>query len=284
MKILICGAGKGSWVMRGQQLGAALGARVTSSPTDEDFAWCDVVVLIKKHATTHAPRAHKAGKPIVWDALDFWSQPAHNSYKADAATFALQTHIKMIRPALVIGATQAMADAAGTFVPAAYLPHHSWLGLEPTPPRDEVQVVAYEGNPIYLGRWQGWLTEACEKRGWKFVVNPANLSAADIIVAFRDGIWDGWICREWKSGVKVVNAIAAGRPLLTQNSAAYREIDPDPAFIEHPNMLNDGLDECEQFRDVAARAAIEVAPRYTLNAVAARYLEILSSVEASCSA
>ena len=32
MKILICGAGKGSWTMRGQQLGAAIGARVTSAP------------------------------------------------------------------------------------------------------------------------------------------------------------------------------------------------------------------------------------------------------------
>src|SRR5690606_24728791 len=129
---------------------------------------------------THAPRAHTFWKPIVWVALGFWQQPAHNSYNEAAAKFALPSHIKVIKPALAIGATEAMAQAARAYVPAEYLPHHSWAGLVPTPPREQVEVVAYEGNALYLGRWHGWLTQACEKRGWKFVVNPERIGDADI--------------------------------------------------------------------------------------------------------
>lgn len=287
MNILIVGAGKGSWVMRGQQLGAAIGARVTSSPTDGDFAWCDLVILIKKHAVTFAPRAHKAGKPIVWDALDFWSQPAQNSYNEASATLALRSHINVIKPALVIGATQAMATAAEKCgVAAAYLAHHSWAGLVPTPPREHVGVVAYEGNPAYLGRWHGWLTEACRKRNWEFAINPNDLSAADIIVAFRDGPWDGWICREWKSGVKIVNAIAAGRPLIAQPSAAARELEPVGAVIDLPTVLDDELDHFAPVsnRILPSQWGREHAPAFTLEAVAGRYLEVLSTVGASCTA
>lgn len=285
MKILMIGSGKGSWIMRGEQLGAAMGARVTSAPTDADFQWADRVVLVKKHATTHAPRAHRFGKPIVWDALDFWSQPAHNGYKQDAATFALHSHIKIIKPALVIGATQAMTRAAeGLGVPAAYLPHHSWAGLVPTAPREHVAVVGYEGNPAYLGRWHGWLTDACSQRGWSFVVNPPNLSDVDILVALRDGPWDGWICREWKSGVKVVNAIAAGRPLISQPSAAVGELYGDATILDRRDDLEFALDEAAGNRDVYFKVNVDRSKTLTLEAVAARYSEILSTVGASCTA
>lgn len=284
MNVLIVGNGKGSWIMRGQQLGAAIGARVTSSPTDADFKWADRVVLIKKHATTFAHRAHRYGKPIIWDALDFWSQPAHNSYREEAALVTLKAHIDVIRPSLVIGATEAMARAAQRFCPAAYLPHHSWAGLAPTPPRESVQVVAYEGNALYLGRWHGWLLEACQKRGWTFVVNPSRLSIADIVVAFRDEQWDGWLCREWKSGVKVVNAIAAGRPLISQGSAARRELPTTGATVESLTDLDHALDVCASplNRGIWFDHNANRAPLLTLDVIAKRYTEILATVEVSC--
>lgn len=285
MKVLIVGAGKGSWQMRGQQLGAALGARVTSSPTDDDFRWCDLVVLIKKHAVNFAPRAHKAGKPIVWDALDFWSQPAQNRYTRDSALLALRSQAKVIKPALIIGATKEMtADAESLGFKSAYLPHHSWNGLAPTPPREVVATVAYEGNPAYLGRWHGWVKEACDKRGWSFVVNPPNLAEVDIIVSFRDGAWDGWICREWKSGVKVVNSVAAARPMLSMPSAAMRELRPLDSTIEAVTDLKRALDSYsdQTERQKAYEACAELAPQFTVDAVAESYRSILSTVEATC--
>lgn len=273
MNLLIVGSGKGSWIMRGQQLGAALGARVSSDPTPADFAWATIVVLVKRAGLLWAPTVHRYGLPLVWDALDFWKQPADNGFTETQARASLQAQIAAIRPTLTIGATEAMAEACG----GVCVPHHSWEGLAPTPAREVVSTVAYEGNAVYLGRWRVRLEQECARRGWEFVVNPPDLGAADIIVALRDGQWDGWACREWKSGVKVVNAIAAGRPLIRQDSAASRESHPSGTTIVDPTELSAAL---EYWSDHAARVAwariaVSVAPVYTLESIAARYQQIL---------
>lgn len=275
MKVLFIGAGKGSWTMRGQQLGAALGARVSSAPTSADFAWADLVVLVKRAGTLYAQQARAAGKPIVWDALDCWSQPAQNHYTEAAAGHVLANQIRVIRPVLTIGATDAMARACD----GVCLPHHSWAGLVPTPAREAVQVVAYEGNALYLGRWHQWLKDACARRGWAFVVNPPNLADVDIVVSFRDREWDGWICREWKSGVKVVNAIAAGRPLISHPSAAVRELQPAGSVVESPEALAAALDDWSGHaaRQQVVDRSIVAAPVYTLDAIAAQYRGLLAS-------
>jgi hypothetical protein len=89
---------------------------------------------------------------------------------------------------LTIGATKAMADAAS----GVYLPHHSWETLKPSTPRSVVTTVAYQGNPVFLGKWRAALEQACARRGWAFDVNPVDLGAADILVALRDGVV-GWL-------------------------------------------------------------------------------------------
>ena len=136
---------------------------------------------------------------------------------------------------------------------------------------------------MYLGRWHQWLKEACALRGWAFVVNPPNLAEVDVIVAFRDGQWDGWMCREWKSGVKIVNAIAAGRPIITQDCAAAHEIG---ARITE-DRLDEALDLVSplQFRLGAVATSNVTAWQFTLDAVTARYRQILAGVlEAPCTA
>ena len=115
------------------------------------------------------------------------------------------------------------------------------------------------------------------------MVNPPDLSAADIIVAFRDGVWDGWICREWKSGVKVVNAIAAGRPLISQDSAAVRELGPVGTVVEGPADLVRALD----FWTPASTRAIatdQASADLNLAAVAETYRQILAERGLACSA
>lgn len=284
MNTLIVGNGKGSWEMRGRQLGASVGARVTSFPTKDDWTWADVAVLIKRSALTYAHLAQAAGVPVVWDAVDFWKQPADHNLGMVAAGDLLQWHIAQIRPVLTIGATQAMADACG----GVYVPHHSWNGLVPAPARETVSVVAYEGNPAYLELWHGRLQKACEKRGWKFVINPPDLRAVDILVSFRHGVWDGVMPREWKSGVKVVNAIAAGRPLIGQESAASREIGgPCTRVEQHFPDLDRALDAWAPYeaRAVAVRECEHLAPAYRLEAVALQYRQVLSGVMGvSCAA
>lgn len=277
MNLLFVGAGKGSWAIRGQQLAAALEARTTEAPRAADLAWADLVVLVKRHGARHAATVRGAGRPVVWDALDCWRQPWDNALPEAAARAALGAQRAAVAPALALGATQAQAEALG----GAYLPHHAWRGLEPAAARQEIGLVGYQGNPAFLGLWGGCLAGACARRGWRFVVNPPDLRAADLLVALREGPWDGWQCRAWKSGVKLVNALAAGRPVLTQPTAAWREIGPPGSAVETEADLEAALDAWRPraARDAAVLACARLARAYTLDAVAAEYRRLLGEVQ-----
>lgn len=277
MNVLMVGAGSaGSFQMRGLQLGIAMGARVTTEPTAADWAWADRIVLIKRAAFRWAEEAQRRGCPVVWDALDFWAQPAENGLTESAARLRLSQAIALIRPTLTIGATQAMADAAD----GMYLPHHGHLSLVPRPERAMVRLVAYNGNPAYLGAWAAVVDAACAARGWTFVINPPDLAAADLIIALRGGPWDGWICRAWKSGVKLVNAMLAGRPVITQPSAAARELGPAGSVIETPAELSAAFD---LWRDPVRRASVAQsaathAKSLSVSALATRYTALLADL------
>ncbi len=279
MNILMVGGGKGSWQVRGVQLGAALGARVTSRPKDEDFAWADVIVLVKRAGFAYAERVHAAGKPLVWDALDFWEQPEQNALSEAESRALLQEAVGRIRPSLTIGATEAMAQAAG----GVYLPHHSWAYLnEPASPTTAQQMmVGYEGKRKYLGRFANTIDGECHRRGWQFVVNPLDLRDCDFMVSFRDGDWDGWMCREWKSGVKIVNAIAAGRPIVSGYSAAWVEIRPTGACGIGLGAIGKAFD---WYSPNNRRPPELRAEQFTVGAVAERYRNIIKGVIAGAKA
>lgn len=273
VNILMVGSGSaGSWVIRGHQLGAALGARVTNDPTPDDWAWADVVVLVKRAINAHKYAARATRKPVIWDALDFWSQPAENSVSPDVAVELARSAAAIANPAVIICATQAMATALG----GVYLPHHAWPGLMPANPRERCAVVGYQGNAAYLGRWAGWLSDACRVRGWSFQINPDDLRNVDILVSLRDGPWDGWICREWKSGVKLVNAMAAGRPVITQDSAAWRELKPVGSLVETQTDIDAALDRWA--RPGVRWQASEMSRVYLCDMVAQQYRKILEGV------
>ncbi|MES2341722.1 MAG: hypothetical protein V4597_08590 [Pseudomonadota bacterium] len=278
MNVLLVGGGQGSWTMRGIQLGRALGGRSTSSPTRADWDWAEVVVLVKRSGARHAGEARAAGKPVVWDAVDCWGQPSQNGYDERAALDMLRGLTISVAPTVAVAATRAQAAAfAAIGVPSCYLPHHSWDGLEPAEARAAVSAVAYQGNPGYLGRWDGILARLCRDRGWRFAVNPPDLREADLLVALRDGPWDGWMPRQWKSGVKLVNAVAAGRPVIAQPSAAHAEIGPPGSTVETEAQLAAALDAWADPgpREAACEACRRLAPAYTLSAVAEAYAKIL---------
>lgn len=276
--VLIIGAdGKGSFIVRGQQLGAAIGARVTMTPTDRDWAWADVIVLVKRAAVLYGARAAREQKPIVWDVLDFWVQPEENQMPVDR----LRQRVRDVRDrfgiATLIGATRAMADAIG----GVYLPHHSWPGLAPAAPRRGVSriVIGYEGRAKYLGSWRRSLEAACALVGMDFVINPDDLRQVDVVVAFRGERWDGEVCRQWKSGVKYVNALVAGRPVLTQPCAGFTEIAPVGQAIERQEDLEAALLAVsgETVRAHAYEVGRQRAEQFSLPTIAAQYRTILAS-------
>lgn len=275
MNILMLGRGKGSWQIRGQQLGAAIGARVTSAPSEADWHWAETVILVKRADPTWIQRAHALKLRVVWDAVDFWPQPLENRATETRARQLLRRQLDVIRPDLWIAATESMAREGGI-----YLPHHSRPGLVPTQPRETMQVVGYDGNPLYLDAWGAAIKAVCKAHGWQFIVNPQDLSTVDLLVAFRGGPWDGWICREWKSGVKLVNAIAAGRPIITQDSAAWRELQPAGSIIETTATLGPAIDAWAEHRSrsIAFAGSRIWAPQLRREAVADSYLQILGGL------
>jgi len=109
-------------------------------------------------------------------------------------------------------------------------------------------------------------------------VNPPDLSKVDILVALRDGPWDGWICREWKSGVKLVNALAAGRPVLTQASAAWGEVQPVGSVLASPRDLDVALDLWADREARRETARMSQTAAYTLSTVADSYRTMLAGV------
>lgn len=273
-KILIVGGSGGSWAIRGHQIGRALGARVTSTPSADDWSWADVVILVKRAIDTWGAAARSSRARIIWDVLDFWPNPDENNRPIAELVGEVSRRRDAFGVSVLIGATQKMAAAIG----GVYLPHHSRHGLQARPVSPVVRVVAYEGTPKYLGSWRRALEHVCADRGLSFMVNPPDLSVADVIVALRGERWDGAVCQQWKSGVKYVNAIAAGRPVITQASAAYYELGTPGSIIEHPSDLPEALDvwaSVDARQSAFDRCALQ-AQRYALDAVAQRYRSIIA--------
>lgn len=219
MKILVTGKGgtAGSWQMRGEQLGAALGATVL--PNARSAEGFDVSIVVKK-TPGHVIEAVRRGR-WLWDIVDTYPQPEAYAWGREQAVAWVRTRLDALRPTGVIWPTQHMRDDCDPGLPGLVLPHHHRIGIEPNPIRSEIKTVGYDGAPSYLGRWGDWVRAECNMRGWQFVINPARAADVDILVALRDG--GGYVCQHWKSGVKLANAHASGTPFVGQPECGYIE-------------------------------------------------------------
>lgn len=216
--VLITGRGtSGSWQIRGVQLGAALGARVEPNATPRD----ERIVVGVKRLTDEQVRAVR-GRPLVWDVVDAWPQPRGNDWEEGLCRRWLAQEIERIQPAGIIAATRRMAeDCDGFGVPVLWLPHHYRPGIALNPVRDRIRAVGYEGAPAYIERWRKAIDRECARIGARFVVNPAQLSDVDVVLALRSS--RGYAPRHWKSGVKLANAHGSGTPWIGCREAGYLE-------------------------------------------------------------
>jgi hypothetical protein len=276
MNLLFVGTGSGgSWEVRGRQMAKAIGARATSRPAAGDWRWADCVILVKRAIDAFGAEAKKRNVPLVWDVLDYWQQPEENHQP-------IQWHIQQVKAlqkrygiATLIGATKQMADDIG----GVYIPHHSRPGLSPTAIRQTATTVAYEGTAKYLGSWRKPLEHACGELRMAFEVNPSRLTEADVVVAFRGEQWHGEACQRWKSGVKYVNAIAAGRPVLTMHCSAAHEIKPFGHIVEHHDHVLQWLRALipAQSRQLCLEASRTRAAEFSLAPIAKRYTALVQS-------
>lgn len=271
MNVLVTGNGKsGSWKIRGEQLGAAIGATVL--PRAAAVVGYDLVVAVKRPPLV-------TGVPIVYDILDAWPQPAGNAWGKPECMTWLRKSVAAIRPVGIVAATRAMAaDCAEFGVPVLALPHHARPGLEQNPVRERVQVVGYEGAEHYIAGWRPLIEDECRRRGWRFVVNPARLSDVDIVLALRGAT--GYAPRHWKSNVKLANAQGSGTPFIGCREAGYMEtaVGTCEKWADTPEELAQAFNALtpQGERRRAAQWMLSVAPRIT--AVADQYHHWLEKV------
>lgn len=217
MRVLVTGKGHaGSWKIRGEQLGKAIGAEVSQRPSGNN----EISILVKKSP----PELIRAiqGSKIIYDIVDGWPQPQGNQWGRGRVIDWLHGQINSIKPAGIVAATKRMAiDCQAFGVPVLALEHHARPGLRKNPVRKQVKTLGYEGSPEYLGQWRKVLESECRARGWEFVVNPAELVDLDIVVALRD--CSGYAARHYKSNVKLANAQGSGTPIICNRESGYLE-------------------------------------------------------------
>lgn len=213
MKILITGKGghSGSWKVRGEQLGAAIGADVV--PMCTDFRGYDLIIVVKRPPPAVVNALVISGKPWVWDIVDAWPQGSIIGMGKTEAVRWLQAQIAQWQPTGIVFGTEQMKTDAGTLKPSLILPHHSWGKYLDRVPivRGQVSIVGYEGGEQYLGRWRSILRNACNARGWFFQIN-GDMGNADIGISLRDS--GGYPAKHWKPGTKLSNLHALGIPAL----------------------------------------------------------------------
>lgn len=224
VNLLFTGNGTaGSWIVRGEQIGQALGAHVAPKATVADFKAADLTVCVKRVPEARLLALRASGKPWVLDVLDFYPQPLCSTWGASEAIRWAQARLAFLRPDGVIWPNQRMAEDVGFNGPQAVIYHHHRPGIRRNPIRERVSVVGYEGAAPYVDGWRAHIESECDKRGWRFAINPPSLAETDIVLALRGGPWNGYVPEHWKSNVKLANAHGSGTPFVGSPEEGYRE-------------------------------------------------------------
>ncbi len=280
-RILITGKGtSGSWKIRGEQLGRAIGATVVAQASRTVIEAHDLVVLVKRGPEDLVRRIRESGKPLVWDVVDAWPQPAGSHWLRPACLQWLRQRLNELRPAACVAATPVMeADIEAERVPALCVWHHARPGQAINPLREHLATIGYEGSEAHLGTWAQHLDTAARRARVRFVLHPPRLADVDIVVALREQT--GYAARHWKSNVKLANAQGSGTPIIMGTESAYlAKACGAEAIVSGPADLDEAI---ELLRPAAVRRAAAEAMRAaapSLEACAAAYLDFLTSVAA----
>lgn len=279
--ILVTSAGnpeRGSWLVRGEQLGAAIGAKVKFLAGTEDFAGHDITVVVKRANISSEQR--KKISCLVLDLVDSWPQPEGNKWSQKEACGYVRRRIFEYRPDVVIFPTQKMMEDIGStgYVSTVLYHHGRPEGLE-NPIREKVGIVAYEGSERYLKDWEPTIESECKKRSWVFTKTPHRLSDADIVLAVRGGEWRGYATDNWKSNIKLANCQIIRTPIIALPEAGYKETTNGGVFwVDQPHELAEAFDYLSNHNNRLAMADLLQNHSVDLWRISGQYLGWLNSL------
>lgn len=242
MRILVTGRGSsGSWKIRGEQLGRAIGADVR--PRTLEVAGYDLVVVVKRIDYALACTLNERGITWVWDILDSFPQrPGERLDEAQARSW-LKTQLDKFKPTAVVWPNARMMKDAAFKGQQIVLYHHARPGVFSNPIRKNITAIGYEGAVRYLEEYQKFFEQLCAKHGWSFVTAPATLADVDVVVAFRGKAWNGYAQKRWKSNVKLANAQASGTPFVGSDEDGYLETQSGgEIFCKSQDQIEEALD------------------------------------------
>jgi hypothetical protein len=278
MHILMTGRGtSGSWQIRAQQIGKAIGARVVPQASDADCRWADVIVVVKRIPPDLLQRIRRSGRPWVYDIVDAYPQPECGTWDRERSIEWLADTENNLSPHRVIYPNAQMReDANSDGWPVFY--HHYRPGIRRNQIRNRINRIGYEGSPTYIKGWMPAIEKQCQRFGAEFIVNPENLADVDVILALRDAQHFGYPQRMWKSNVKLANAQGSGTPVICNREAGYLETASGAEqWADDEAELTAAFDALEptSTRLEAAKTLRAAAP--SIDSVAATYVEWLQS-------
>lgn len=276
-RVLVTGKGgtAGSWQIRGEQLGNAIGAEVFPRAEMAEIRGADLIVVVKRTPPDLIKKIRQAGRRWVYDIVDGWPQPYGNEWSREVASRWLRAHLIDLAPDAVVFPTSQMLTDSGWTGPALVLPHHAWPKYHAVQVEAQVRRVGYEGALSYLGHWHGHLERECAARGWELVLN-GDLASCQIGIALRCAT--GYPCGAWKANTKLANLQALGLPAVISPEGSYREFGSGSEFgVIEPGELGAAFDTLADYdlRVQISEAAQAAAPR--LQAVASVFREWLCS-------
>lgn len=275
MRILVTSSGRsGSWHVRGEQLGTAIGARVRHEASLEEMRASDVVIVVKRVKPHVMERLRVCGRPVIWDCVDWYKQP--NDDSRERLIENTMVYAAAIGATAWIGATRRMAYDIGT---PHFLPHHGRRSSKTPFIRKDVAAVGYEGSPRYIERLRPGIEAECAKRGWSFRINPPSLADLDIVLAMRDPKWTCYASKHWKSGIKLSNAQINGIPFVGNRERGYIEqASGAEQWADSVDELGEAFDRLTPYENrlVASTAMLPCAP--IVQRVAEEYRGIINEV------
>lgn len=256
----------GSWKIRGEQLGNAIGADVVLGATIKMQQQYDRVIHVKRCGLVNP------GNSIL-DIVDAWPQPTGNRWSFGHLKQWGEVYVKPFRAC--VAATEWMQKDLST---AFWLRHHHLPDIEENPIRGKVKAVGYEGSAKYLSGWEREILDQCNRRGWAFLVNPTRLSDCDIILGVRGDEWRGYSTDNWKSCVKLSNAIGSLTPFIGLPEKGYLETGAPFEQVTAPNDLSRAFDAMSDlgYRVGIAEEYKRLKGHFSLERVAQEYREWLT--------
>lgn len=291
-KVLFTGTGGkgGGWHMRAVQMARQRPEwRAQAHATYDDIMAADVVVLVKRISSKIHDALVRAGRPVIYDALDFWRQPhdADGIRTPEQARDRFSYHFKGI-PHLrhIICVTKAMAeDLQPMGIPTSVIYHHFDPRIQKRPRGGIIRVVGYEGRGAYIEPLQSIIGRQCRSLGLDFrLIAPTTLdddmpiNSVDAVIAARAGTHASWLSRRWKSNVKAANAYARDCPLVAWPESAYLETAPQALFFSDTLGLSIVL---QKLRDQPDQCYLPENRRalFDIRTLADQYEDLIESVQ-----